>query len=33
MFANITAVGDDVDRRGNLQCGSLLVDGMTIAGS
>ncbi len=33
MFANITAVGDDVDRRGNLQCGSLLLDGMTIAGS
>ena len=33
MFANITAVGDDVDRRGNLQCGSMLLDGMTIAGS
>jgi PmbA protein len=33
MFANISAVGDDVDRRGNLQCGSLLLDGMTIAGS
>ena len=33
MFANFVAVGDDVDRRGNLQCGSILVDGMTIAGS
>lgn len=33
MFAHITAIGDDVDRRGNLQCGSLLIEGMTIAGS
>jgi len=33
MFANISVAGDDVDRRGNLQCGSLLLDGMTIAGS
>jgi PmbA protein len=33
MFAGIRAAGDDVDRRNNVQTGSLLVDGMTIAGS
>jgi len=33
MFAGITAVGDDVDLRGNLQCGSMLVEGLTVAGS
>ncbi|MEE4173950.1 MAG: metalloprotease PmbA [Xanthomonadales bacterium] len=33
MFRGIAAVGDDVDRRGNLQCGSLLIEGMTVAGS
>lgn len=33
MFQRIAAVGDDVDRRGNLRCGSLLIDGMTVAGS
>ncbi len=32
MFMNIQAVGKDVDRRGNVQCGSILMDGLTIAG-
>ncbi|MGY0217260.1 metalloprotease PmbA [Endozoicomonadaceae bacterium StTr2] len=33
MFMNLQAVGNDVDRRGNVQSGSLLVDGMMIAGN
>ncbi len=33
MFAGITALGDDIDRRANIQCGSLLIDELTIAGS
>lgn len=33
MFAGIRAAGNDVDRRNNIQTGSLLIDGMTIAGS
>lgn len=33
MFSRVSAAGDDVDRRGNVQCGSLLIDRMTIAGS
>lgn len=32
MYRNIVAVGTDVDRRGNILTGSVLVDGMTIAG-
>ncbi len=32
MFRNIVAIGSDVERRGNVQVGSILVDGMTIAG-
>lgn len=32
MFNNITAVGKDIDKRGNIQTGSLLVDSMMIAG-
>lgn len=32
MFSNIRAVGNDVDARGNIQVGSILVDGMTVAG-
>ena len=32
MFMNLRAVGNDVDRRGNIQTGSLLVDGMMVAG-
>ncbi|MDY6943361.1 MAG: metalloprotease PmbA [Pseudomonadota bacterium] len=31
MFRQILAVGNDVDLRGNIRCGSLLVDGLTIA--
>jgi len=32
MFRNIRAVGRDVDIRGNCRTGSILVDGMTVAG-
>lgn len=32
IYRRIVAVGSDVDRRGNIRCGSLLVDGLTIAG-
>ncbi|MEP7275719.1 MAG: metalloprotease PmbA [Betaproteobacteria bacterium] len=32
MFGDIVAVGRDVDRRGSRHVGSILVDGMTVAG-
>lgn len=32
MFANIVAVGSDVDVRGGIRTGSILIDNMTIAG-
>jgi PmbA protein len=32
MYRKIAAVGNDVDRRGVIRCGSLLVEGMTVAG-
>ena len=32
MFAGLVAVGNDIDRRGNIQTGSILIDHMTIAG-
>jgi len=32
MFLGIVALGDDVDTRGAIHCGSVLVDEMTIAG-
>lgn len=32
MFAAVTAAGADLDRRGRIHCGCLLVDRMTIAG-
>lgn len=32
MFLGISAIGNDVDPRGNIRCGSLLVDKMTVAG-
>lgn len=32
LFANIVAIADDVDRRGNIQSGSVLVKQMMIAG-
>jgi len=33
MFRNIVAIGNDVLRRGSRQCGSVLIEHMTIAGS
>lgn len=33
MFANISALGNDIDVRGNIHCGSALIDNMTIAGA
>jgi PmbA protein len=33
MFAGIVAIGNDVDRRSHILCGSILVDKMTVAGS
>lgn len=32
MYLGIVAQGDDVDRRGAIHCGSILIDEMTIAG-
>lgn len=32
MFGSIVAVGADVDLRGGIRCGSVRVDGMTVAG-
>ncbi|WP_411728498.1 metalloprotease PmbA [Methyloglobulus sp.] len=32
MFKNIVAVGDDVDYRGNIRTGSILIERMSIAG-
>ena len=33
LYSRIVAIGEDRDLRGGIRCGSLLVDGMTIAGS
>ena len=33
LYRSIVAVGEDRDMRGGIRCGSLLVDGMTIAGA
>ena len=33
MFMGIRAVGNDVDLRGNIRCGSVLIDRMTVAGN
>ena len=33
MFKNIAAIGNDTDTRGNIQCGSILIENMTIAGA
>ena len=33
MYQNIVAIGNDVDTRGNTECGSIVVENMTIAGS
>jgi PmbA protein len=32
MYRSLVAVGTDVDRRGGVRCGSILVEEMTIAG-
>lgn len=32
MFTKLAEVGNDVDTRGNIRCGSILIDDMTIAG-
>lgn len=32
MYRDIVALGDDVDTRGAIRCGSVLVGEMTIAG-
>jgi PmbA protein len=33
MFMGIRAVGSDVDERGNIRTGSVLIEQMTIAGA
>jgi PmbA protein len=33
MYGRLTRVGSDVDTRGNLRSGSVLIDGVTVAGS
>ena len=33
MYLNLRAVGNDVDTRGSIRSGSLLIDGLTIAGN
>ena len=33
MYQNIVAIGNDTDFRGNTECGSIVVENMTIAGS
>jgi PmbA protein len=32
LFRRIVAIGDDIDARGVIRCGSVLIDRMTIAG-
>jgi PmbA protein len=32
IFQRIQAVGSDVDVRGTVRCGAVLVDGLTLAG-
>jgi PmbA protein len=33
IFRRIKAVGSDVDTRGNIRSGSILIENMTVAGS
>jgi PmbA protein len=33
MFMGIVDIGNDIDLRGNIRCGSMLIENMTIAGS
>jgi PmbA protein len=32
MFRNVVAIGTDVVKRGSKQCGSILIERMTVAG-
>jgi PmbA protein len=32
MYKNIAGIGSDIDTRGGVRCGSILIDEMTIAG-
>jgi PmbA protein len=32
MFMAIVAIGNDIERRGNIRCGSVLIERMTVAG-
>ena len=32
MFQSIVAIGSDVDTKRNIRCGSILVEGLTVAG-
>jgi PmbA protein len=32
MFSNVVAAGDDLDTRGNIHCGSVLISSMMVAG-
>jgi PmbA protein len=32
MYGRIQAIGADVDLRGAVRCGSVLIDGLTVAG-
>ena len=33
IFSGLCAIGKDVDMRRNIRCGSILIDGMTVAGN
>ncbi|MGE5241229.1 MAG: metalloprotease PmbA [Bacteroidota bacterium] len=33
MFRQLLAAGNDIDTRGNLRCGSILIENMTVAGN
>ncbi|HRG16071.1 MAG TPA: metallopeptidase TldD-related protein, partial [Pseudomonadota bacterium] len=33
MFRRIVAVGSDIDTRGSIRCGSILLEKMMVAGS
>ena len=33
MFSNVVAVGSDIDTRGNIHCGSVLISSMMVAGT
>ncbi len=32
MYKNITSIGNDIDPRGNVLTGSVMIDAMTVAG-